>query len=433
MIFYTGFIISLIGLIITTKKTISKKNILSPQMLLFISLLLFLYIPAITKNSEHIWDESFNLLLLFSTIGCFICIYIFPYNIIEKKPCRYTINVKIFKFFAYAYALLLVYQIINTIRIYGSIGAVFSANRVSGYLGENLTGGNATSWIYISMFKIFYYYYINYLFDNKKIMNGLALCLLPMIHHRFTAVTRYDFIAMSGALVLFLIDNRLYIKNAFMETYAAEGKKKIHFFRMFIVGFILAYAALVYMEIANLTRHGIAVAGQLNLSVGSVFNYILSNDSKYYDYLYSLYNSFQNGIANLDWGKSYFLYPIINFIPRAIWANKPLTSFSSRMTDAVYWGYFSGQSVVTFTIFGEGYGQFGLIGCVLCSIIFLAARWKNIRQCKKIEYNRLYLLMMIFSMFTYMRSEAPIFYVILDGFWLWIIRRTCTIRTQEEV
>lgn len=263
--------------------------------------------------------------------------------------------------------------------------------------------------------------------ENGKKIKAILMFSVPMIHHRFTAVTRFDFIAMGASLVVFFINRRLTDKNK-----AEKGKKQgISFVKLFVFGFVGLYVAVLFMRISNFTRYGESANG-LNVSFVSLLKNTLLNDSLYYEFFHTLYEAVQNGKANYELGLSWFVYPLVNIVPRFLWPGKPYTAFSARMTDKLYWSLTSGNPVVTFSIFGEGYVQLGILGVFLCSYLFLGSRWINFRMLKQIKYNEMYMLILLFSLVTYMRSEAPIFYMLIDALWLWGIKTVFTRRYKAD-
>lgn len=438
MFFYTGFILTIIGLIIVGIKTIKTRNIISPQIIVLLGIFVYLYLPAITLQSAYVTDNDYNLVILLGTIGAFISCEIFPYNIVDdgKKNELYKPIAGVFRIGAYLYAVYLVFQIISAIFSAGGIIAAFRVNRLSAYL----TGGMISDSLVINFvkegLKIFFYYYFVMLYENGKKIRAIALFSIPMIHHRFTAVTRFDFIAMAASLVIFIIYKRMNKNSIVKEIDELRGveiikPKKVKILRIVILGVIGIYLALIFMRVANFTRYG-STDINISLSFSSLVKSTLSNDSLYYEYFHRLYNALIRNEVNYEYGKSWFLYPIINFIPRAFWAGKPYTAFSARMTDKIFWSLTSGNPVVTFSMIGEGFAQFGHIGSLICPIIFLGSRWINFNSIKRIKYNQMYMLITIMSLVTYMRSEAPIFYAIIDGLWLWVIRMTCTNRRTSK-
>ncbi len=437
MIFYIGFIINIIGLFYVTYKTIKTNNIISPQIIVFFGLFVYLYLPAIVMSSQYIEDNIYNLLLIIGLIGAFFACDRFPYDIV-KDGIGVELRIPKIIFFqigTYIYLFLLLFQIIQAIISAGGIFAVFRVNRLDAYLNGEIISESLIIEFFKEGLKIFFYFYFAYLVEKKKIFKALLLFAVPMIHHRFTAVTRFDFIAMAASLAVYFIDRRL-IGERDQISIIGEKKRnrirkhKVSFLRLLLLGIVGLYLSLLFMRIANFTRFGERANG-INLSFGSILKSTILNDSLYYEYLHTLYEAVGQGRIRLEYGLSWFIYPIINFIPRAIWNSKPYTAFSARITDKVYWNLTSGNPVVTFSILGEGYVQFGVIGIFVCSYIFLKSRWINFNLLKKIKYNEMYMLILLFSLVTYMRSEAPVFYALIDTCWLYVIQLTCTYTKRE--
>ena len=422
--FYIGFILSVIGFLVVVKKTFDSRNVLSPQMFVFAGILLYLYIPAVANNYPYINNEIYNFAILFGALGCIVSSFMFRYNIIDDVKCpEYVPNEKFFKLLAYAFIIFLISEIINRILSAGSIIAVFVQNRLSDYLGEGLTENTSPlRSLFTEGLRIAFYFYIDMLFCKGKKKLAILLFIVPLIHHLFTAVTRFDFVAMVGALVIYLVNRKLMYVKSDGAGHTLVQKRHLNFFKIIMFSFVGVYFALLFMRYANLARHGVQ-EGMADLSYVGLFLQTFSDDSQYYEFFYDLYETLQNGDMNFEYGMAWFIAPFVTFIPRAIWPDKPYTSFSVRGTEAVYYDYTSGQPVCTFTIFGEGYGQFGAIGCFLAPIIFLAARWITFKQAKYIKYNQLYVLIVMFSLFTFMRAEAPIFHALLDALWLVLFRK----------
>jgi len=80
----------------------------------------------------------------------------------------------------------------------------------------------------------------------------------------------------------------------------------------------------------------------------------------------------QSGAITFEFGYQYIL-SLISFIPRFIWPEKPYTNFSFRMSEEIYGVAGEGGAWIhTFTPWGEGYLQFGILGTLLNTcLIFL--------------------------------------------------------------
>lgn len=426
-LFYLGFILSILGLISLSFKTFKSKNLISPQIILFLGVLMFLYLPAISNN-YIVDDYVYNGALFAGVVGSLMASFKYPVNILDsednEKPIK-TPKSNLFKYGAIIFAGWLIFEIGETIMQHGSIIGVFVSNRLEGYLGENLESGNSPfRRLFFEGLKILFYFYLNMIYVQGKKKRFFMLMIIPLIHHVFTAVTRFDMLAMLGAMVIFVINHKMYKNN---ESFITDKKikKTINPKKIIILSIIGMYCALLFMRVANQTRHGIT-DGSMLFDYAELLEETFKDDSNYYQFFYDEYVALQNGSMHYEYGKAWYYYPFVNFIPRSFWNNKPYTSFSVRGTEAVYYSYTSGNPVVTFTVFGEGYGQLGILGCLLCPFVFLGGRFVNFRQAKRIEYNQLYLLILFFSLFTFARAEAPIFYVLIDYVWFKVIERFCT-------
>ncbi|WP_146008679.1 hypothetical protein [Fischerella thermalis] len=83
---------------------------------------------------------------------------------------------------------------------------------------------------------------------------------------------------------------------------------------------------------------------------------------------HTLWQRYVDGSVNLEWGANYYYYSPLTFVPKALWAEKPQTSFETRWTMNLFGSLLDedGQiSVHTFTPWGEGLVQFGWLGGVV--------------------------------------------------------------------
>ncbi len=421
-VFYVGLCLAITGVAYVTYRTLKTGNIVSPQMIVFFGICVYLYLPAIFLESESMGDDNYNLVLLVGVVGAFIACNLFPYNIVRTHTyeCRQPI-IKYFQIASFLYVSILIFQILRVIINTGGVLNAFRINRLDAFLNGAMVSESSIMEVFKEGLKILFYFYFAYLVEKGKKLRAVLMFLVPMVHHRFTAVTRFDFIAMGASLIVFFVNRRL-------AQRTAGGKRQgISFAKLCIFGFVGLYVAVLFMRISNFTRFGESANG-LNVSFVSLFKNTLINDSLYYEFFHTLYEAVQSGRAGYELGMSWFVYPIINIVPRFLWPGKPYTAFSARMTDKLYWSLTSGNPVVTFSIFGEGYVQLGILGVFLCSYLFLGSRWINFRMLKQIKYNEMYMLILLFSLVTYMRSEAPIFYMLIDALWLWGIRTVFTRR-----
>ncbi len=80
---------------------------------------------------------------------------------------------------------------------------------------------------------------------------------------------------------------------------------------------------------------------------------------------HTLWQRYIDGAIELEWGANYYYYSPLTFVPKALWAEKPQTSFETRWTLNLFGSLLDedGQIAVhTFTPWGEGLVQFSWLG-----------------------------------------------------------------------
>ncbi|CAB0151215.1 hypothetical protein PSI9734_01628 [Pseudidiomarina piscicola] len=138
-----------------------------------------------------------------------------------------------------------------------------------------------------------------------------------------------------------------------------------------IYSYILIVGMLIlpiYFSAAAMMRAG------LDINLSDSYSKILTHG---YTGLYTvseipvLKDALSSGRVEYEYGKQ-LIYTLLTPIPRVVWSNKPNVSFSSRKTIEIYGAIRPGNWVRTFTLFGEGYAQFGYLGVILYGVIFVA-------------------------------------------------------------
>ena len=109
-------------------------------------------------------------------------------------------------------------------------------------------------------------------------------------------------------------------------------------------------------------------------------------------------------------GYDWFVVPIINFIPRSLWNDKPLTSISNNLSEKIYLADIGGgDAVTTFTIYGEAYWQFWYLGFIILPIItFVLYRVLYYLSSQFSGGVYLYSIFLV-KYFALVRAETPIF------------------------
>ncbi len=87
----------------------------------------------------------------------------------------------------------------------------------------------------------------------------------------------------------------------------------------------------------------------------------------------TLWEHYHDGKIDLEYGAHYYYYTPLTFVPRFLWSDKPETSFETRWTIALFGSVIDEDNqlgVHTFSPWGEGLVQFGVLGGVLNLYLF---------------------------------------------------------------
>jgi hypothetical protein len=107
--------------------------------------------------------------------------------------------------------------------------------------------------------------------------------------------------------------------------------------------------------------------GAMMISLNTVLHETVVHEGYYY-----LWSKAMRGDLEYEYGLNY-LYFVLTFVPRSLWADKPDTSFETRWTSVLQGGLFdsAGQvNVWTFTPWGEGLTQAGVLGIIVNLFLF---------------------------------------------------------------
>lgn len=430
MFFYLAFIINVIFFIEAFLKSLKLGYSITIHYLLPLCFMVFLYLNPILLNSDLIFNEKFNLLLFVGSIGMVAALRLVPYDFIDvrsswNKSCapKYEVRKLWIDFGMLIYILYMLYQMLYKIISVGSLSAVFEVNRLEQGLGREYFGGNLVLMITL-FFKIFYYIRVYEFFTNNKYFKFTFFMILPMLHHLMTALTRFDFVIMFLTFLFLIIDEKISFKKILSNFGEYIKIRKRIFASKFIILIIpTIFITIVYMQVANRIRIGKVGRGDVGVMSKEMLGIknVAAIELNYYNFLNKIYESKKEGKISKEYGLSWFFYPILNFIPRTIWHNKPTTSFSSRYTEKVYYKLGQGNPVVTFTILGEGYMQFGLLGVFFAPILFAFSRYLSVSIYKKIKGTKIIVFFTLISLITYFRGEQPIFYVFLEILYAYFI------------
>jgi len=395
MVFYLALALSMINALVAVVKLKLDNRISLIKFLIAASALYFLFLPALVLQPKAIWDDGFNMVLLMFSLGNICCtVWFHP----RMESSTRFIPMKRLKLLCLVYFLLVFFSVMEKIIDSGGILNALLRNRMEGY------NGGLSKKIYLEfpllLMQIFWYIYLDKLAESGKRGLALALLIIPILNLIFTAVTRFDLLVnIMGGLFLY---------------FRSSLGKRLDFKKV-IVGTFASFIALPYMYLSNLYRSGIYSGYEVSLN--QLFTALL-DDNKYYSYLYTLHERI--GLKDFEWGLNYFYYPIINLIPRSFWSAKPLTSFSVRYTERLYWSVQDGP-VVTFTILGETYTQLGYFGAFIAPFFFITTYQLLFNGFSKIRNSELFTFIFAFSSMSFFRSEIPVFKVAIIYMFLLLI------------
>jgi hypothetical protein len=173
-----------------------------------------------------------------------------------------------------------------------------------------------------------------------------------------------------------------------------------------------------YIFMTNAIRHGIEPTAE----IGSVVADVALKEIDYNKYL--RHATEHTRVNDFEYGYGWFIGSFGNVVPRFIWQDKPVTSTSNRFTTLVTHEEPSLLNpVMTFTIYGEGYLQFGLVGVVLETVFALFIFSKLFHSYMRAPRGGGVLA--AFNLLTmsliYFRAEIPFIQIIFATLTLWIL------------
>lgn len=389
-----------------TVKTLQKNSVISLQIILTAGVSL-LFINSLVYGTT--WDskDGFNVSLLYGVIGVWIGCMLFPvrnqtfgvYFLRNKKSNVNSINIirpKVLNIATGVYISYVVYTLLSVVSLNG-INSVFSGGR-SSLLGYDNGINSSTILLFTIIFELLLYINVARLYKSNHNFVSFILFLFPIFYLFLTAQTRFDIIAKLVSYILFIVE------------YKNSIKIKPRLFSVKYLGiFILLFGfSIFFMSAANAWRngYGFTIENLGSATILMVFMNTFPSTGAYFDYYHSLYYAINTKMANLEYGANWVFYNILNFIPRSIWTNKPITSINGRFTELLYP---EETAMCTFTIFGEGYAQFGNFGVLIESTIVLLSKVLVLVPISRIKDTELFRIVFITNLLTYTRSNAPIF------------------------
>lgn len=214
---------------------------------------------------------------------------------------------------------------------------------------------------------------------KKRVMLGfimLAIEAFAVSQHRTPVIT---------PLLLMFMYYHLYIKQLKPVTFVVIGIMVILF---------MSFAA--YVRVGNI---GLASGQTFQQQIAHGLRGLNTSES-----FSEMKTEIDKGRIEYEYGYQLWL-ELLTPVPRAIWPTKPNVSFSSRMTEEIYGRIGEGNWVRTFTVWGEGYAQFGLFGVILYSFILAYGLKKFIQYLSGFGGFELLMLNFLVTMPSLIRTD----------------------------
>lgn len=238
-------------------------------------------------------------------------------------------------------------------------------------------------------------------YGKKRVLTGfvlLALEAFAVSQHRTPVIT---------PLLIMCMYYHLYVK-----------RLKPIFFVLIGVGVILFMSFAAYVRV-----------GDVGLASGQTFRQQMAHGLRGLNTSESfaeMKTYIDNGYIQLEYGYQLWL-EFITPLPRIVWPEKPNVSFSSRMTEQMYGQIGEGNWVRTFTVWGEGYAQFGLLGILIYSFLLVYGLKRFVRYLSGFGGVELLLLNFLVTLPSLIRTDffavytRAVMIVIILYFTIWLL------------
>jgi oligosaccharide repeat unit polymerase len=223
----------------------------------------------------------------------------------------------------------------------------FTGERLGAYLGGDILAGTLT-----------------YQLMTATLAPSLMLLAIEVHRRRWKAALAVYASLLFAASAVFVTRLGLIILLLLPGYYAYRShqrlrKLSIALLLLMIVVFVVSLTALQMWRSSgfdSLQKEPLSAELALSNMEGVV------NTARGFDFLMQDYLA---GNLKLEYGLNYW-YTFVTFVPRALWPEKPLTSFEARGTEQLTGSSIGdGVEVWTFTAWGEGLAQFGVAGVAL--------------------------------------------------------------------
>lgn len=310
--------------------------------------IIFIYFPYYENNSSIYLDDKFFIGMIFSLI-----FFAFSLLLIKPKIQNYRFKIKNNIILKYSSAIIIFYLVfivgeIIYLAMDCGIISLITKDR-SGNLLQNYYDKNT----FLSTLDFFFTPFILLLLGKDRNNKKLVIVTLLLISFcNFLTESHRTAVALPVLVLLFYIN--FYIK-----------KVNVIYLAVFCVLLLLFFSFFQYVRkgmVYDINSYNNTVSLKHGMSgLGTVTTF------------YDMYLQHESGYLKYEFGKQLWYYNIIMFVPRFLWKDKPTISFSARMTEIIYGQIGVGNKswVRTFTVWGEGFSQFGWAGMILYSILLV--------------------------------------------------------------
>lgn len=341
------------------------------QLIIFTSLYIIgTFVPFLLNRlyfhfSGGSWDSVFFItssnVLLFIMLWRIFFQHANSTNLVLLSSPRYSngyksLNVKIPKILLWSVLLIRLIQIVFELlkSIISSTGITKTEAWEASVRIEEQTGTGASGLLFM-LFVSFYYFVLISALRNSGQESSRILKIFMVT----------EFVHLIKILVFSLYRSPLVFELIQIFIVYQFFYKEIPIRKIRLTAGIFLLVLPFYFSAAGYARDGRLDEGlaKMSLSTG------LSGVATSFEFM-DLYDRVNRGDLSLENGKQ-FGYNFISFIPRFLWQNKPFTSFSYRISTDLYGQMGVDGWVHTYTLWGEGYLQFGVFGSYLATLLLV--------------------------------------------------------------
>jgi hypothetical protein len=458
MWFYLDLAICLAGLAWSMAVTFRARCFFSLQNVAWAATLMLFFIRPIFEPFRYrqpMSDPGYNLMLIVGLVGLFVASFLIPIDAVEScglkpsfKPFPVVIAVGTIVYFLYAAGILY----LSYLRA-GSLIGIFQQPLVERSLSaENYLEGRSLTSLLMKVPEILFYFGVFKLWESgRRILAAAAYGTIVMMVVATSAV-RFDIIILLLAALAF-VGREIFGLNQEVRSASSKGRPgnpvparsqaidfppsrggkrrrrmtlKFTFRNVFLTYLLLLGTALSYNLVGNYIRGGSlrSMAVVEDMLTLKAFREQTLTDLSYYGETYDLYEAIHSGLP-LEYGKGWYYYSLISLIPRRLWPAKPITATSVRATIILHGQITENEGVRTYTIFGDGYWQFGYLGAALAPALFLYLYYLLVQFLQKIEGSQLVALTLLFDLIPPLRADLPIPLIIFEASLVFVVFLLC--------